>query len=41
MKMLIASIVAAEIFEVVYSREPYNNERFVQALNRLPELPVV
>jgi len=38
-KMLIASVVAVEIFEVVNRREPYNNERFVQALSRLPELP--
>ena len=38
-KMLIASVVVVEILEVVNRREPYNNERFVQALNRLPELP--
>jgi hypothetical protein len=38
-KMLIASVVAVEIFEVVNRREPYNNERFIQALSRLPELP--
>jgi len=38
-KVLIASVVAVEIFEVVNRREPYNSERFVQALSRLPELP--
>jgi ribosomal protein L11 methylase PrmA len=38
-KVLIANIVAAEIFEVINRREPYNHERFVLALSRLPELP--
>jgi hypothetical protein len=38
-KVLIASVVAVEIFEVVNRCEPYNHERFVQALSRLPELP--
>ncbi len=38
-KLLIASVVAVEIFEVVNRREPYNHDRFVQALNRLPEIP--
>jgi len=38
-KMLIASVVAVEIFEVLNRQEPYKNERFVKALNRLPELP--
>ncbi len=37
-KVLIANVVAVEIFEVVNSREPYNHQRFVQALGRLPEL---
>ena len=38
-KVLIGSVVAVEIFEVVNRREPFNQERFVKALNRLPELP--
>jgi hypothetical protein len=38
-KMLIASVVSVEIFEVLKRQEPYNNERFVKALNSLPELP--
>ncbi len=38
-KVLIASVVAVEMFKVVSRREPFDHERFVQALNRLPELP--
>lgn len=38
-KSLIGSVVAVEIFEVLKRQEPFNHERFVQALNRLPELP--
>ncbi len=38
-KSLIGSVVAVEIFEVLKRREPFNRERFIQALNRLPELP--
>ncbi|HSB31348.1 MAG TPA: hypothetical protein VLD55_07070 [Candidatus Sulfobium mesophilum] len=38
-KMLIANVVAVELFEVVNRREPFNHDRFVQALNRLPEVP--
>jgi len=38
-KLLIASVVAVEIFEVVNRREPFNHHRFVQALNRLPKIP--
>jgi hypothetical protein len=38
-KLLIANVVAVEIFEVVNRREPFNHHRFVQALNRLPEIP--
>ncbi len=38
-KLLIASVVAVEIFEVVNRREPFDHSRFVQALNRLPEIP--
>jgi hypothetical protein len=38
-KVLIGSVVAVEIFEVVNRCEPFNQERFVKALNRLPELP--
>jgi len=38
-KSLIGSVVAVEIFEVLKRQEPFNPERFTQALNRLPELP--
>jgi hypothetical protein len=38
-KVLIASVEIVEIFEIVNRREPYNHERFVQVLSRLPELP--
>jgi Domain of unknown function (DUF1841) len=38
-KVLIASVVIAEMFDVVSHRESFNQARFVQALNRLPELP--
>ncbi|HUI67067.1 MAG TPA: DUF1841 family protein [Nitrospirota bacterium] len=38
-KSLIGSVVAVEVFEVLKRQEPFNHERFVQALNRLPELP--
>ncbi len=38
-KSLIGSVVAVEIFEVLRRQEPFNHERFTEALNRLPELP--
>ncbi len=38
-KVLLAGVVAVEIFEVLNRQEPFNHTRFVQALNRLPELP--
>jgi uncharacterized protein DUF1841 len=38
-KLLIANVVAVEIFEVVTRQEPFNHDRFVQALNRLPKIP--
>jgi hypothetical protein len=38
-KVLIASVVAVEIFEVINRRKPSNHMRFVQARGRLPEPP--
>jgi hypothetical protein len=38
-KLLIASVVAVEIFEVINRQELFNHGRFVQALDRLPEMP--
>jgi hypothetical protein len=38
-KRLIGCVVAAEIFDVLKYRQPFNPKRFVRALNCLPELP--
>jgi len=38
-KRLIACVVASEIYDVLKFKQPYNRERFVNALHRLPELP--
>ncbi len=38
-KLLIAQCVALEIFEVMKSNQPFNKERYVHNLNRLPETP--
>ena len=38
-KRLIACVVVTEIYDVLESKQPYNRERFVQALHRLPKLP--
>lgn len=38
-RKLIGYVVAAEIFEVLKQMSPYNHQRFVDALLRLPELP--
>jgi hypothetical protein len=39
-KRLIGCVVASEIFEVLKRREPFDLKRFVDALNRLPEIPM-
>ncbi len=36
---LIACAVSAEIFDVLKSGKPYDNARYVAALERLPRLP--
>jgi hypothetical protein len=36
---LIASVIASEIFEVLKQRTPFNQERFIAGLKRLPHLP--
>lgn len=36
---LIASVVLTEIYEVLKQKQPFNGERFVSALKRLPRLP--
>ena len=38
-KRLIGCAVSAEIFDVLKNQEPFNLERFVKALDRLPEMP--
>ena len=38
-KRLIACVVSAEIFDVLKQQQPFNLERFVKALDKLPTLP--
>ena len=38
-RALIAFVVTSEMFEILKYIRPYNHERFVEALRRLPELP--
>ena len=38
-RRLIGNIVASEIFDILKNMEPYDEERYVRALRRLPELP--
>ncbi len=38
-KELIASVVAVEVFEVLKNRGTFDKDRFVTALNKLPEIP--
>ena len=38
-KRLIACVVASEMFEIMRSERAFDLDRFVKALNRLPELP--
>ena len=39
-RTLIGYVVASEIFDILKYRKPYNHERYVEALRRLPELPI-
>src|SRR5688572_12177333 len=38
-KRLMRSLVATEITSIIESKQPFNKERYVQALKRLPKLP--
>jgi hypothetical protein len=38
-KRLIACVVCAEIFDVLKKNEPFNLDRFVNGLNKLPTMP--
>jgi predicted N-formylglutamate amidohydrolase len=37
-RRLIGNVVASEIFDVLKNMEPYDEDRYVRALHRLPEL---
>ncbi|MBC8342628.1 MAG: hypothetical protein H8E61_01430 [Bacteroidetes bacterium] len=37
--LMIGRVLAAEMFNILKKKEPYNPERYVQALNNLPEIP--
>jgi hypothetical protein len=36
---LIACVVTSEIFDILKEGEPYNEDRYVRALRKLPQLP--
>jgi hypothetical protein len=38
-KELLGAVVSTEIFDILKKKEPFNKERFVSALNKLPNLP--
>jgi hypothetical protein len=38
-RRLIGCVVASEIFDVLRDLQPYNEDRYVSALRKLPELP--
>jgi hypothetical protein len=38
-RRVIGCVVASEIFDVLKHAQPYDEERYVKALGRLPELP--
>jgi hypothetical protein len=38
-KRLIACVVVTEVYDVLKLKQPYDRERFVKALDRLPRLP--
>jgi hypothetical protein len=38
-KRLIACVVSAEIFDVLKRNEPFNLDRFVKGLDKLPTMP--
>jgi len=38
-KRLIACVVSAEIFDVLKKNEPFNLDRFIKGLNKLPAMP--
>lgn len=38
-RRLIGCVVSSEIFDVLKQQQPFDNVRFVKALNKLPKLP--
>ena len=38
-RRLLACVVVSEIFHISQENKPYNRQRFVAALDRLPEMP--
>ena len=38
-RRLIGCVVASEIFDILKNTEPYDEDRYVAALRKLPELP--
>jgi hypothetical protein len=38
-RRLIGCVVASEIFDILKHEQPYDEERYVKALRKLPELP--
>ena len=38
-KEFIGTVVVSEVFEVLQARKPYDEKRYVSALNKLPETP--
>jgi len=38
-KELIACVVTSEIFDVMKNKEEFDHQRYVDALNKLPQLP--
>ena len=38
-KRLLACVVSAEIFDVLKKNEPFNLDRFIKGLNKLPAMP--
>ncbi|OIO33923.1 MAG: hypothetical protein COZ37_04630 [bacterium (Candidatus Ratteibacteria) CG_4_10_14_3_um_filter_41_18] len=38
-RRLIGCVVSSEIFDVLKQQQPFDHDRFVKALNKLPKLP--
>ena len=38
-RRLISCVVASEIFDILKHQQPYDQERYVKALRKLPEVP--